>query len=177
MRYRRAGFPGASYFFTANLAERSRKLLVDHADVLREVIHEVQSRHPFLIDAMVVLPDHLHAILTLPKNDKDFSTRWMLIKTGFSRQIPIGERRNKSRVSKGERGIWQRRFWEHLIRDDADYERHVNYIHYNPVKHGYVARPVDWLHSSLHRFIIEGIVSPDWAVASQNEDSSKYGER
>lgn len=104
--------------------------MVEHADVLRAVIREVQSRHPFRIDAMVVLPDHLHAIWTLPMNDKDFSVRWMLIKSGFSRRLPLGERRNKSRMAKGERGIWQRRFWEHLIRDENDYERHVNYIHY-----------------------------------------------
>jgi putative transposase len=177
MRYRRAGIPGASYFFTVNLADRSQTLLVDHADVLRTVISEVQSRHPFRIDAMVLLPDHLHAIWTLPNNDKNFSTRWMLIKAGFSRRISVGERCNRSRMTKGERGIWQRRFWEHLLRDEKDYERHVDYIHYNPVKHGYVVRPVDWPHSSIHRFITEGIVSPDWAVGNRNEDSNKYGER
>jgi putative transposase len=177
MRYRRAGIPGASYFFTVNLADRSQTLLVDHADVLRTVISEVQSRHPFRIDAMVVLPDHLHAIWTLPENDKDFSTRWMLIKSGFSRRLPVGEGRNKSRMGKGERGIWQRRFWEHLIRDENDYERHANYIHYNPVKHGYVARPVDWPHSSIHRFVARGIMSPDWAAENQNETDSEYGER
>jgi putative transposase len=177
MRYRRAGIPGASYFFTVNLADRGRTLLANHSDVLRAVIREVQSRHLFQIDAMVVLPDHLHAIWTLPKNDKDFSTRWMLIKAGFSRRISAGERRNRSRARKGERSIWQRRFWEHLIRDEKDYERHVDYIHYNPVKHGYVASPVDWPHSSIHSFIVRGIMSPDWAVGNQYEDSDKYGER
>lgn len=177
MRYRRAGVPGASYFFTVNLAERSRTLLVDHADVLRAVIREVQTRHPFRTDAMVVLPDHLHAIWMLPENDKDFSTRWMLIKSGFSRRLLFGERRNRSRISKGERGIWQRRFWEHLIRDETDYERHVDYIHYNPVKHGYVKRPVDWPHSSIHRFIARGIMSPDWAVGNRDDANNKYGER
>ncbi len=177
MRYRRAGIPGASYFFTVNLADRCRTLLVDYANVLRAVFQEVRSRHPFQIDAIVILPDHLHAIWTLPVYDKDFSTRWMLIKSGFSRRLPTGESRNKSRAGKGERGIWQRRFWEHLLRDENDYEKHVDYIHYNPVKHGYVVRPVDWPHSSIHRFIIEGIVSPDWAVANWNEDNDKYGER
>lgn len=177
MRYRRAGVPGASYFFTVNLAERSGNLLVDYADALRAVIREVQLRHPFRIDAMVVLPDHLHAIWTLPENDKDFSTRWMLIKSGFSRRLPASERRNRSRASKGERGIWQRRFWEHLVRDEKDYDHHVNYIHYNPVKHGYVAKPVDWRHSSIHRFIAEGILSPHWAVGDQQEADNRYGER
>src|SRR3989344_5830162 len=114
MRYRRAGVPGASYFFTVNLAERSRGLLVDHADVLRAVIRAVRSRHPFRIDAMVVLPDHLHAIWTMPKDDKDFSTRWMLVKSGFSRRLPAGEQHNKSRVGKGERGVRQRCFWVYL---------------------------------------------------------------
>ena len=177
MRYRRAGIPGASYFFTVNLAERNRALLVDHADVLRAVIREVRSRHPFRIDAMVVLPDHLHAMWTLPNNDKDFSTRWMLIKSGFSRRQLPDERRNQSRAGKGERGIWQRRFWEHLIRDEKDYERHVDYIHYNPVKHGYVTSPVDWPHSSIHRFIAQGILSPDWAEANRHETDNEYGER
>src|SRR3989344_4781050 len=177
MRYRRAGVPGASYFFTVNLAERSRRLLVQHVDVLRAVIREVQSRHPFRIDAMVVLPDHLHAIWTLQKNDKDFSTRWMLIKIGFSRRLPAGERRNRSRAVKGERGIWQRRFWEHLIRDEKDYERHVDYIHYNPVKHGYVTCPADWPHSSIHRFITKGILSPDWEEGDRHETDNGYGER
>lgn len=178
MHYRRAEIPGASYFFTVNLAERNRTFLIDHADVLKAVIRDVQSRHPFLIDAMVVLPDHLHALWTLPENDKDFSTRWMLIKTGFSRQLPLRESRNKSRITKGERGIWQRRFWEHLIRDEKDYERHVDYIHYNPVKHGYVTSPVDWLHSSIHRFIAQGIMNSDWGAGDRcNAEENKYGER
>ena len=177
MRYRRAGISGASYFFTVNLAERNRALLVDHADVLRAVIREVRSRYPFHIDAMVVLPDHLHAIWTLPKNDKDFSTRWMLIKSGFSRRLPTGERRNQSRAGKGERGIWQRRFWEHLIRDEMDYARHVDYVHYNPVKHGCVTSPVDWPQSSIHQFIARGILSPDWAEGDRHETDNEYGER
>jgi putative transposase len=177
MRYRRAEVPGASYFFTVNLADRSQTLLVDRADVLRTVISEVQSRHPFRIDAMVLLPDHLHAIWTLPNNDKNFSTRWILVKAGFSRRLPVEERRNKSRVSKGERGIWQRRFREHLIRDEKDYKCHVDYVHYNPVKHGYVASPLDWPHSSIHSFIARGIMSPDWAIGNLNEASNEYGER
>ena len=102
---------------------------------------------------MVVLPEHLHAIFTLPPGDADFSMRWRLIKVGFSRALPATERRSVSRMSQGERGIWQRRFWEHAIRDDEDLRRHVEYIHYNPVKHGYVAAPADWPHSSFHRFV------------------------
>jgi len=101
----------------------------------------------------------------------------MLIKSGFARRVPAGEYHNQSRTAKGERGIWQRRFWEHWLRDENDYERHVDYIHYNPVKHGYAARPVDWPHSSIHRFIIQGIVSPDWAEIDRRETDENYGER
>ena len=113
---------------------------------------------------MVILPDHLHAIWTLPPGDADFAKRWMLIKTAFSRALPKHENINQSRKSKRERGIWQRRYWEHLIRDELDYERHVDYIHYNPVKHGYVDKAVDWPYSSIHRFIKNGIISSDWGV-------------
>lgn len=127
-------------------------------DVLRSVIREVKAKHPFHIDAMVILPDHLHAVWTLPVGDADYPTRWMLIKAGFSHNIPKGERRNASRVTKGERGIWQRRYWEHLIRNDGDYERHVDYVHFNPVKHGFVSRASDWSHSSIHRYIAMGVV-------------------
>ena len=112
----------------------------------------------------MVLPDHLHVIWTLPENDFDFATRWRLIKSHFSRGLPSTERINNSRKQKSERGIWQRRYWEHLIRDELDYERHVDYIHYNPVKHGYVDKAFDWPYSSIHRFIEKGIISSDWGV-------------
>ena len=132
--YRRAFVPGATYFFTVNLADRRRTLLVDHIDLLRKAFRYTRQRHPFTIDAMVVLPDHLHAILTLPSDDADFPLRWRLIKTWFSRNLPLGEHRRTSRVDKGERGIWQRRHGEHLIRDKTDYVLH-SHIHWNPVKH------------------------------------------
>jgi putative transposase len=113
MRYRRANTAGATYFFTVNLADRSSALLVDAVDVLRDAVRLVQRRHPFHIDAMVVLPDHLHALWTLPEGDAGFPQRWALIKAGFSRKLPKGERRSASRERKGERDIWQRRYWEH----------------------------------------------------------------
>lgn len=175
MRYRRANVKGGTYFFTVNLAERHRRLLVDHVDVLRAVVAQVKRRHPFHIDAFVVLPDHLHAIWTLPEGDADFARRWMLIKAGFSRHLAKGERRNASRMGKGERGIWQRRYWEHLIRDDGDFERHVDYVHYNPVKHGHVARAADWAYSSVHRYIAAGMVGPDRGAGIGDEGG--YGER
>jgi putative transposase len=126
--YRRNFLTGGSFFFTVNLAERHLRLLTDHIDKLRSAFRETRLRHPFTIDAMVVLPDHLHAIWTLPEGDADFATRWRLIKSTFSRGLGAGEQISSSRASKGERGIWQRRYWEHTIRDDNDFARHVDYI-------------------------------------------------
>jgi putative transposase len=164
-RYVRAYASGACYFFTVNLANRQgNTLLVDRVDLLRDVIRTVRARHPFSIDAMVVMPDHLHSVWTLPTDDTDFSTRWALIKSGFSRRIPSIEKISASRSMKGERGLWQRRFWEHMIRDDDDFARHIDYIHYNPVKHGMVLRATDWPHSSIHRYVRQGVVSADWAA-------------
>ena len=131
------------------------------------------------MDAVVIMPDHLHCVWSLPEGDVDYSTRWGLIKANFSRTLERGERRSASRVKRGERGIWQRRFWEHGIRDEEDYARHVDYVHWpllrilrlrhscipaqrNPVKHGYVDRVVDWPHSSFHNHVLSGIYSSDW---------------
>ncbi len=105
---------------------------------------------------MVVLPEHLHAIWTLPTDDADYPMRWSLIKASFSRSLPKSETIRQSRRRKRERGIWQRRYWEHQIQDDADLQAHVDYIHYNPVKHGHARLPVEWPHSSIHRFIERG---------------------
>jgi putative transposase len=177
MQYRRATIEGGTYFFTVNLAERHRTLLVDQVDLLRQMVSRVRKQHPFFIDGFVVLPDHLHAIWTLPRNDPDYATRWMLIKTGFSRRIAKGEQRSPSRTRKGERGIWQRRYWEHLIRDEDDYQRHMDYLHYNPVKHGYVSLAADWPNSSLHRYIKAGFMTRDWGGESAQNEGAGYGER
>lgn len=112
---------------------------------------------------MVILPDHLHTIWTMPPDDADYALRWRLIKTRFSRGLPKTESRSDSRIAKGERGIWQRRYWEHQIRDEDDLQCHVDYIHINPVKHGYVERAADWPHSSIHRYIARGDFGSDWA--------------
>ena len=174
--YRRANTPGATYFFTVNLAERhGNRLLVDRIAALRAAFSLVKSRHPFRIDAMVVLPEHLHALWTLPADDCNFGLRWGLIKAAFSRCIPAGERRGNSRILRGERGIWQRRFWEHQIRDDRDFAAHADYLHYNPVKHGLVARVVDWPHSTFHRFVERGVYSRDWGV-SDAANGLRFGE-
>ena len=169
MYYRRTHTAGATYFFTVNLADRKQTLLLDHADTLKKVIVKVQANHPFEIDAIVVLPEHLHCIWTMPVDDGDYSTRWSLIKSNFSRALPKEEGISDSRVSKRERGIWQRRFWEHQIRDDADYQRHVDYIHINPVKHGYVGQVKDWPHSSFHRDVEQGLLPIDWGGENLDE--------
>lgn len=122
--YRRNFVAGGSFFFTVNLAERRLRLLVDHIDTLRSAFRATRTTHPFTIEAIVVLPDHLHAIWTLPEGDRDFAPRWRLIKSAFSRALPTGERISQSRRSKGERGIWQRRYWERTLRNESDYVRH-----------------------------------------------------
>jgi putative transposase len=173
--YRRNFVKGGSYFFTVNLAERNLSLLADHAGLLRAAFRYSRSRHPFTVDAIVVLPDHLHAIWTLPAGDGDFALRWQLIKTHLSRAMPPFERRSPSRRSKGERGIWQRRYWEHTLRDESDFSRHADYIHFNPVKHGHVARVADWPHSSFHRYVQQGHYPANWA-GGDNDGGGAFGE-
>ena len=161
--YRRAFIPGGTWFFTVNLLQRrGNDLLVREIDLLWDSVRRVRQRYPFHIDAWVVLPEHMHAIWTLPPVDSDFSTRWRLIKSGFSRALPNTESRSAMRRSAGERGIWQRHFWEHVIRDEVDYERHVDYVHANPLKHGWVRRVEDWPYSSFHRYLAQGMYPADW---------------
>ena len=168
--YRRPGIKGSTYFFTVNLAVRhNNSLLVDNIEGLRDVFRKVKYKHPFKIDAIVVLPEHLHCIWTLPSGDARFDIRWGKIKSGFSRLIPAGEKRSASRLKRGERGIWQRRYWEHLIRDETDLRHHINYIHWNPVKHGWVKRVKDWPYSSFHDYVKRGIYPADWAAESELE--------
>jgi putative transposase len=161
--YRRIYVPGATWFFTVNLAERrGNRLLVDRIDVLRNAFRWVRSQHPFGLEAVVVLPDHLHCLWTLPPGDSDFSARWGLIKAYFSRAIEKRERISQSRAKRGERGVWQRPFWDHLIRDQDDFDRHIDYIHWNPVKYGWVQRVADWPHSSFHAYCRHGLYPENW---------------
>ncbi|WP_299196194.1 transposase [uncultured Amphritea sp.] len=176
MYYRRASQPGGCYFFTVNLHDRDKDLLVSHIDLLRESFRQVKLRHPFHIDALVVLPEHLHAIWSLPEGDSDFSTRWGLIKANFSRGLVKDELISKSRISKGERGIWQRRYWEHLIRDENDFRRHVDYIHFNPVKHGLVQRCIGWQYSSFHSYVARGTLPIDWGDGVTDLSAEGFGE-
>jgi putative transposase len=174
--YRRNFVPGGSYFFTVNLADRRERLLTDHIGLLRSAFRHTRAGHPFTIDAIVILPDHMHAIWTLPDADQDFATRWRLIKSAFSRALPKTEVVSASRARKAERGIWQRRYWEHTLRDERDFARHVDYIHFNPVKHRHVTRVVDWPFSSFHRMVRLGIYPHDWA-SDIAVDESGFGER
>ncbi len=176
--YRRNRVPGGTYFFTVNLLDRSSGLFVEHIDLLRDAVRAVKRRHPFHIDAWVVLPDHLHAVWTLPEGDDDYSGRWRAIKKAFVKGLPAIEERSLVRQARGERGIWQRRFWEHTIRDDADYAAHVDYVHVNPLKHSLVTRVVDWPYSSFHRAVSFGIYADDWAGDGASElVNGKNGER
>ena len=173
--YRRATVAGATYFFTVNLLQRRSRLLIQHIDVLQEAIEWVRVVHPIHVDAWVVLPEHLHVVWSLPPGDSNYALRWSSIKRRFSKALPVTEWRSSVRLTRGERGIWQRRYWEHLIRDERDYERHVDYIHYNPVKHGYVQRVADWPYSTFHREVKRDVYPPDWA--NELELELEVGER
>ena len=163
--YRRNRRAGGCYFFTVNLLERHRnQLLVRQIEILRDVVKRVRERYPFYIDGWVVLPDHMHCIWTLPQGDDDYAKRIRLVKTFFSKKIPKIERRSNVRQRKGERGIWQRRYWEHTIRDERDYFTHMDYLHYNPVKHGYVEKVMDWPFSSFRHHVQRGLYTEDWGV-------------
>lgn len=175
-RYRRARIEGGTFFFTVTLADRSSDVLVRHIDRLRNMYASAQQRFPFETIAICILPDHLHAIWAMPEGDANFPLRWNIIKGSFSRGLPGNAIRSRSKASKRERGIWQRRYWEHAIRDETDLARHVNYIHFNPVKHGYVTRVCDWPHSSFHRFVELGTLPLDWG-GNLAEVAGGFGER
>jgi putative transposase len=161
-RYRRAKVGGGTFFFTVTLADRPGDLLVRHIDRLRRAYKFVVDRYPFETVAICILPDHLHAIGSLPPADLNFPLRWSLIKGKFSRGLPSADLRSQSQIEKRDKGIWQRRYWEHTIRDDDDLARHVDYIHYNPVKHGHVTQIEDWPHSSFHRYVKQGLMPVHW---------------
>jgi putative transposase len=174
-RYRRIKADGGVFFFTVTLADRSSDLLVRHIDRLRRIYASVQSCHPFETVAICILPDHLHAVWAMPLGDTDYPLRWSTIKAGFSRGLMETAPRSASKVAKRERGLWQRRYWEHTIRDDADFERHVDYIHFNPVKHGYVKKVSDWPYSSFHRYVTRGLLATDWGGDAGDLDG-RFGE-
>lgn len=157
VNYRRYRVAGGTYFLTLTLSDRTSTLLIDRAPLLRTSIRTVLRRRPFVLDAIVILPDHLHMLMTLPRGDDDFAGRVRAIKTRFVWFLRHPYDASNADVVPGHR-IWQSRYWEHNIRDEDDYARHLNYIHFNPVKHGYVDQPGAWRWSSYHRHLREGSI-------------------
>ena len=174
--YRRAAIAGGTFFFTLALTDRSSDLLVREIDRLRRAYAHVAEQRPFETIAICVLPDHLHAIWQLPPDDPDFALRWNLIKAGFSRGLAAAAPRSASKSAKREKGIWQRRYWEHAIRNDEDLARHIDYIHFNPVKHGLVSRVRDWPHSTFHRYVKRGDLPEDWGGDVRVTTGGAFGE-
>jgi putative transposase len=169
--YRRNRVAGGTFFFTVNLLDRGSGLLVTRIEALRDAVRQARRRAPFHIDA----PDHMHCLWTLPGGDSGFPGRWRAIKTAFSKPLPNGEPRSSVMTSRGERGIWQRRYWEHTIRDNRDYAAHMDYTHVNPVKHGLVEHPADWPHSTFRRCVANGLYPAGWIGGSG--EPQETGER
>lgn len=174
VNYRRNRIAGGTYFFTVTLRDRRTAFLTTHIDALRLVFRDTRRTKLFQIEAIVVLPDHLHTIWCLPAGDADYAGRWRMIKSRFTRQL-VQRGVAITRNAKGEYDLWQRRYWEHTIRDDLDMQRHVDYIHYNPVKHGLVKRVMDWPYSSFHSYVRQGMIPADWATADDSLEG-KFGE-
>jgi len=165
--YKRIKIAGGTYFFTVNSYKRKPLLTLDIVrQGLRDAVIKTRKELPFKIDAWVLLPDHLHTIWTLPPEDANFAARWAMIKqytSKFCRDlVECNDNMGDSKVLRNELSLWQRRFWEHLIRDDDDYKKHFDYVHWNPLKHGYVTRVIDWPYSTFHRFVAQEIYPSDW---------------
>ena len=160
---------GGCYFLTFNLINRKSQLLLTYIEQFRIAYTKTINRHHFHLDALVVLPDHAHIMITLPQDSDDYAIIVASLKSQFSRQLNDIELVTSSRQAKRERGIWQRRFWEHRIRDDNDYRQHMDYIHYNPVKHGYVINPQDWQYSTLNKLITKEVYPFGWATNDRVE--------
>jgi REP-associated tyrosine transposase len=173
--YRRNFVPGGTFFFTVTFADRRSSALVEYIAELRIAFRVARSERPFAIDAIVVLPDHLHTIMTLPPEDSDFSGRWRRIKSVFTRRVAAKDKTATPNL-RGEYALWQRRFWEHTVRDEIDFAQHVDYIHYNPVKHGLVSCAHDWPYSSFHRYVRRGLLAKDWG-GDVNDVGRDFGER
>ncbi|MBE9116542.1 transposase [Lusitaniella coriacea LEGE 07157] len=165
--YRRITITGGTYFFTQVTYQRYPWLCGALArSTLRASIEKVREKYPFAIDAFVLLPDHFHCIFTLPEEDSDYATRLRLIKTFVTKtckdKLKLKTKTTQSRKKRKESNLWQRRYWEHVIRDEEDFARHCDYIYYNPVKHGLCKTPQHWRFSSIHRFIAQGIYPESW---------------
>jgi putative transposase len=158
VHYRRTFVPGDTHFFTVTLADPRTSLLTDRIDALGAAFRKCRSAHPFATLAIAVMPDHLHCVWTLPDGDADYAIRWSLIKRAFTRR----QYHEGPTPARTKRGVWRSRFWEHTIRDDVDLQRHIDYIHFNPVQHGLAVRAADWPHSSFHRFVKQGLLAKGW---------------
>ena len=176
VKYRRTFLPGGTFFFTVTLRNRRAKYLTEHIDTLRQAMRTTQIKKPYHINAVVILPDHLHTIWTLPQNDNDYSTRWRDIKTIFTKEL-LKKGCRFPKDNRHRHALWQSRFWEHTIKNQEDLEHHINYIHYNPVKHGLVDSVLHWPYSSFHKYLHQGTLPKNWATAAHiNNDMKSYGE-
>jgi len=176
-RYRRTNTAGATYFFTVVTYRRQGFLCDDDVrDALKHAIQKVRTEHPFRIDAWVLLPDHIHSIWTLPPNDANFALRWQLTKRYVSRacgsRLNHTEWMSASKTKHRESTIWQRRYWEHQIRDDNDYAKHMDYLHCNPLKHGLVSNVKDWPYSTFYRYVKAGVYDENWGVGLEFVDGA-----
>lgn len=179
--YRRARTAGGTYFFMVVTEGRRQWLTTPESrTALREIIHAVRHQCPFIIDAWVLLPDHIHCLWTLPADDADYSKRWGLIKARVSKRMkncPLPyDSTSPSRKRRRESSIWQRRFWEHQIRDEDDFRRHMDYIHFNPVKHGLAMRAADWPYSTFHRYVANGVYPESWGDSDGSVLDGDFGE-
>ena len=173
--YRRSYVAGGTYFFTVTLKNRKTTYLTDYIDELRNAFRLCRESQFFTIDAIVILPDHLHTVWVLPECDSDYSSRWRFIKSCFTRNI----RKSGATPNHNKHGgfdVWQRRYWEHTIKNQDDYNRHIDYIHYNPVKHGYVESPINWPWSSFHSLVRRGDLEADWGASINVEERFNFGE-
>jgi putative transposase len=175
--YRRNRVPGGTYFFTVNLANRRSDLLVREIETLRAAIRAVRLAKPFHTDAWVVLPDHMHCMWTLPEDDVDYSGRWRSIKKRFSKALPNVELRPPEILAREGRRVWQKRFWEHTIRDERDYRAHMDYVHFNPVKHGLATNPAAWPYSTFQKCLALGLYDQAWASPENTNTPTSTGER
>jgi putative transposase len=177
VRYRRNLVPGGTFFFTVTIADRRSSLLVENIAALRHAFRTARNERPFAVDAIVILPEHLHAVMTLPADDTHYSARWRRIKSLFTHHVASHEG-PIAPDHRGEYMLWQRRFWEHTIRNEEDFSAHVDYIHYNPIKHGLVSRVRDWPYSSFHRYVRSGLLPLDWGGTVPKQGTGKgFGER
>lgn len=175
VNYRRIKICGGTYFFTVVMLNRQTNTLIKYVEHLRASMQRVARESPFATNAIVILPDHIHAIWTLPENDNDYSDRWKKFKSYFTRKL-LSEGLTSNRCKDGTYRLWQRRFWEHTIRDARDLENHINYIHYNPVKHKLVNQAKMWPYSSFHHYVQQGLLESDWGDTRLEDAPGDFGE-